>query len=215
VAHPRFIDMTGLKVGRLTVLAQMGNDRYGAALWTCRCDCGGQITARGASLRNKGVQSCGCLHIEQATRHATEVLAPMAVKHGAHDTREYGIWANMRDRCNNPNCKDYAFYGGRGVAVSQTWDDSFEAFFADMGRSPSPKHSLDRFPDTDGNYEAGNVRWATPIEQANNKRNTRWTIFRGKEMTWAEAYRLASPPFSYSTFCSRMTSGWPVERALS
>jgi hypothetical protein len=173
------------------------------------------VEVRGADLRNENVRSCGCLHIEQATQHQRAVLTPKAIKHGAYRTPEYQLWANMKDRCNNPNNKNFSHYGGRGVRVCPQWESSFEVFLADMGPRPSSKHSVDRYPDKNGDYQPGNVRWATQIEQANNKRNTRKTVFRGNEMTWAEAYRLASPAFSYQTFCSRMVSGWPVEKALS
>ena len=74
----------------------------------------------------------------------------------------------MLTRCENPNTLGYAFWGGRGVSICTRWH-SFENFLLDMG--PRPKGTtLDRFPDNDGNYEPGNVRWATDKEQANNKR---------------------------------------------
>jgi hypothetical protein len=74
----------------------------------------------------------------------------------------------MLTRCRNPRNARYKDYGGRGITVCEAWR-SFEAFLADMGRRPSPAHSLDR-RENDGNYEPGNCRWATPEEQANNRR---------------------------------------------
>lgn len=84
----------------------------------------------------------------------------------------YGIWAQMRARCNYPKHKFFAYYGGRGISVCDRWCESFAAFAADVGPRPSPRHSLDR-KNNDGNYEPGNVRWATDIEQARNKRNSK------------------------------------------
>src|ERR1035438_3468499 len=74
---------------------------------------------------------------------------------------EYRAWSGMKQRCTNPEFKDWMLYGGRGIAVCPSWMDSFECFYRDVGPKPSPLHSLDRYSNGDGNYEPGNVRWAT------------------------------------------------------
>lgn len=80
----------------------------------------------------------------------------------------------MKGRCHHPATRDYHLYGGRGIRVCARWESSFEAFLTDMGRKPSPKHSIDRI-NPDGDYEPGNCRWATPLEQSANRRDRRIT----------------------------------------
>lgn len=90
-------------------------------------------------------------------------------RHGLIRTPEYRAWSLMKDRCLNPASANYPYWGGRGIKVHELWQRDFPAFFAHVGRRPSPKHSLDRI-DNDGHYEPGNVRWATKKEQRANQR---------------------------------------------
>lgn len=89
-------------------------------------------------------------------------------RHGRSRMPEYFAWKNVIYRCTNPSSSVYKYYGGRGIAVCDRWKD-FDNFLADVGPRPSVKHSIDRI-DNDGNYEPGNVRWATKKVQMNNKR---------------------------------------------
>lgn len=91
----------------------------------------------------------------------------------------------MRERCRNPRTKAYHRYGGRGIVVCQSWIDSFENFLADMGRKPSPQHSIDRI-DNDGNYEPGNCRWATRREQGLNTSIAHPLEFNGELLSTTE-----------------------------
>lgn len=108
--------------------------------------------------------------------------------HGMTKTPEYGAWTHMIDRCTNPKSQQYNRYGGRGISVCPEWR-TFDGFFADMGRRPSPLHSLER-EDNDGNYESSNCRWATRQEQNRNRSPNNWVEIKGERMVVADAMRL-------------------------
>lgn len=127
--------------------------------------------------------------------------------------KEFIAWTNLRRRCHaTPGNKDYSRYAGRGINVCARWDSSFDNFLADMGESPSAKHSLDRI-DNDGDYEPGNCRWATATEQSNNRSfNVRLT-FRGETLTTAQWCTKLG--IDRSVLCMRLRAGWSTERALT
>jgi hypothetical protein len=163
MATQRYVDLSGKRFGRLLVL-RYSHSHNGKAKWLCRCDCGIEKTCFGSVLRDKNrtMQSCGCFNRERSTIHG----------HSTPPTPEYVSWVAMIERCENPKNKRFAEYGGRGITVCDRWRSSFVAFLADMGSRP-PGMTLDRFPDNDGDYEPGNCRWATNIEQRNNQRQRR------------------------------------------
>ncbi len=117
----------------------------------------------------------------------------------------------MLYRCEDPSHASYQRYGARGIAVCKQWHE-FETFLRDMGRRPSPKHSIDRI-DNDGNYEPANCKWSTVIEQANNSRNNRVLTFRGESKTlaqWAREFNM-----KWDTLRCRLREGWSMERAVT
>ena len=118
----------------------------------------------------------------------------------------------MKDRCFGVNHPKYPEYGARGVTVCERWR-TFENFYADMGPRPSMAHSLDRYPDQNGNYEPGNVRWATVSQQQSNKRNAVLIEYQGERLNvaeWSRRTGIASDTIAY-----RLRRGWPVERILT
>ena len=125
---------------------------------------------------------------------------------------EYISWYSMLRRCNNPKDKEYHNYGGRGISVCERWS-KFENFIADMGDKPSPHHSLDRYPDKNGNYEPSNCRWATMLEQGLNRRTNRNVTYMGKTQTvsqWSQELGIND-----TTIYQRIRYGWTMEEALS
>lgn len=127
--------------------------------------------------------------------------------------QEYKTWLNIKSRCHNPNADGFSRYGEKGIKVCSRWRRSFAAFFADMGPRPSLKHSIDRYPKTDGNYDPDNCRWATSKQQAQNRRNTRIVEFRGQQKCvedWA-----VETGIKPGTLWNRIFHlGWSPERAL-
>lgn len=161
------IEMIGRKFHRLTVLRQLPNTEFKSTsmrTYLVQCDCGTERSVHGADLRSGNTKSCGCFRAEQIGRF-NETHGD--TKNGSV-TPEWRAWNNMIRRCEDPTTDRYHCYGGRGINVCTRWRDNYANFLADMGRKPTPRHSIDR-KNVNGNYEPGNCRWATEKEQTANK----------------------------------------------
>ncbi len=173
----------------------------------CRCDCGSETVVLLNSLRFARTRSCGCIANEAtATRNRRNAT------HGMSASPEFAVWRSMKQRCSNENHVAYSLYGGRGITVCDLWRDSFERFWKDMGTRPSLAHSIDRI-DNDGNYEPGNCRWATVVEQGRNKHNNVLLTHHGDTMClveWAELIGV-----SPEAITARLRRGWSVEDAVT
>lgn len=184
---PAPIDATGQKFGRLYVISKAesrvsasGNRR---TMWLCRCDCGRSCEVTISKLKSGWTRSCGCMQAEIASAPKTH-----GMRMNGKRPKGYCSWAGMKARCQNPKSLKWPLYGGRGIKVCDAWKE-FSSFIESMGEPENSSMSIDRI-DTNGNYEPGNCRWATPLEQANNTRQTKF-ITHGLESKslsqWAEA----------------------------
>lgn len=201
----------GYRSGRLVVLREvesLWDGRLRRRRVLCRCDCGQETTLRANSLRPGGTLSCGCL----AREISIELGRRLNITHGKSLMPEFNIWKAMRERCRRENGPAFQHYGGRGITVCERWERSFEAFLADMGKRPTPKHSIER-RDNDAPYSPENCVWASQAEQCRNtRRNNRLTL-NGETLCLTDwAQRLGTVP---QTIQGRLLRGWPIERALT
>lgn len=205
----------GLRFGRLIVIDQFIETISRQSCVKCICDCGTIKEYKLYSLKKGTTKSCGCLH--------KEGLSKIRFIHGDVLAFEYRVWGLMKARCNPAN-KDkyyYRYWSGRGISVCDRWLKSYQNFLSDMGRAPSPKHSIDRI-NNNGNYEPLNCRWATRSEQNSNRREMplRGRNEYGPKITykgitkytydWAKEFKIK--PYQVT---KRIKRGWSVEDALN
>jgi hypothetical protein len=203
----KYIDLTGQKFGRLSVVGYEKSDNRGNSLWKCVCECGQEKTIIGYNLKNMLSKSCGCL----AKENISEIRI---TKHGKSKSKEFNIWNKMIQRCTNPNNPSYKDYGGRGIVVCDRWME-FIVFMEDMGDRPSATHSLDR-EDNERGYSPDNCRWATKKEQSNNRRNNRFITAFGETKTIANWVRDKRCLISHQLLTFRIVKrGWEPEKAIT
>jgi len=156
-------DFTGKRCGYLTAIKPHHQNKRNKWVWLFKCDCGNFTTARfGDRL------SCGCLKRKNN------------LTHGMKYTPEYQTWQSMKSRCKATRLREKRNYLDRGINVCEEWKDSFETFFKDMGKRPTPRHQIDR-RDNNAGYNKDNCRWVTPDIQESNKRNSWIWIIDGVE----------------------------------
>jgi hypothetical protein len=160
----KLIDRAGVRYGRLTARWPAGKTGNGPAetkvIWLCSCDCGNLTVVPSPDLATNHTQSCGCLE-----SHTRSIFGKINhTTHGHSHTSEYMSYIDAKRRCTDPTVDSYPRYGGRGIKFLFI---SFEQWFTELGYRPVGK-TIDRIHN-DGNYEPGNVRWATPKEQRHNQ----------------------------------------------
>lgn len=200
--YPTYI--CGQRFGKLVAVNPVVNLGNGRVKWLCHCDCGKETIVLNYNLFSGHTLSCGCLQKEKAS--------DIALAHGMHGTRLYRTWAHMKERCTKPNCKQYPNYGGRGITICDEWL-SFEPFMRwaiDNGYSETL--TIERINNNKG-YSPDNCRWATPFEQANNKRSNHLYTINGITDTmtnWARLYGI-KPMLVFD----RLHKGWTEYEALT
>lgn len=202
----KFVDLTGQRFGRLSVLDRAGTAGGGCATWRCLCDCGKETVVLSSSLRRGATRSCGCLSAEKSGERS--------YKHGGTNSRLYRIWSAMIERCHNPNRKGYENYGGRGIAVCDEWRNSFQKF-QDWAISNGYRDDLtiDR-EDNEGSYCPSNCRWISFKDQQNHKRDNHLVTYNGETHNITEWAAITG--INRNTLFARLNRlGWSAERALS
>lgn len=204
----KFVDLTGKRFGRLTVIGlsdERSKDR--GRKFICKCDCGNMVLVRTADLNNGNTRSCGCLN--------RELVLSRTRKHGKTDTRIHRIWCDMRRRCYVKSRPFYDNYGGRGIIVCDEWlgADGFINFYKwSMENGYRDDLSIDRI-DNDGPYAPWNCRWADELTQKNNTRANIYLTYNGETHTLAEWARIKN--IRYDVLYLRIHRlGWNVEDAL-
>lgn len=193
-------DYSGRTFGLLTIVNRLPK---GKCVCTCACGATGVIKQY-ASVTNGSVKSCSCAWRAAHTKHGDAGNGQTAP--------EYRTWQYMRERCYNESYHYYHRYGGRGIKVCDEWRNDYSAFLAYVGRRPAKGYSLDRI-NNDGNYEPGNVRWATKRQQCRNTSRSRTLSAFGQTATiaeWSEQTGIRN-----NLIARRLDLGWTVERALS
>lgn len=181
--------MVGKKYGRLTVLEFLGKKTNGKTkkmIVKAVCECGSIHTYDARPIYTGKSFSCGCLQSELTSKRNTK-HGQKSPKHGKRGTVMYSRWRSMFDRVRSDH--RYA-----NVQISDRWkgENGFVNFCEDLGPMPTPKHTLDRYPVIKGNYEPGNVRWATQKEQMQNVEKNVNVLHNGELLCLSEIARRES-----------------------
>ena len=165
----KYLNLIGERFGKLTVIERVEDKIFPSGQKKvqvlCKCDCGNRVIVLSSNLLKLGnTTSCGCRKIELQT------------KHNLHGSKIYKIWDNMKSRCYNSKSTGYKYWGGRGITVCDEWKNSFQSFYEYVSKLEhfgEDGYSFDRI-NVNGNYEPGNVRWATYYEQTHNRQRNKF-----------------------------------------
>jgi len=206
----------GTRFGRLIANETVHRpDTYGRRIlhWRCTCDCGKEVFVKPTYLARHAQLSCGCYRGENMAAIGRTNATHGESLCGPNPSAEYTIWMGVKTRCCQKRSPGYQRYGANGINMCERWRNSYEAFLDDVGRRPSPFHSLDRYPNKDGDYEPGNVRWATTDQQSRNRRDNVHLTCNGETRILEDWARLLG--VRGSTIQARLARGWNMVDALT
>lgn len=225
----RIDNLIGKKFGELEVIARSGSNKQNRATWLCGCSCGNEKIISGHDMKHGGTISCGCVgskkrieNLKRGAEHSKKIGIENEAKRMQEPPKEKvrvmhqrlsGIWYGMKDRCYSEDHVAYNRYGGRGITICEEWLDDyfkFEDWALDNGYSE--ELTIDRI-DNDRGYSPNNCRWATQIQQMNNRSNNNLVEINGTIKTisqWARQHNLA-----WSTIKQRVVSGKTGEEILA
>jgi len=205
--HLKWMDLTGKKFSRLTVIKFIGFlGKQKRSTWLCRCDCGNTSKVDTATLRSGSTKSCGCYCRERIREtHTTHGETRNGIR-----TKEYRCWKSMKDRCYLKSCECFYRYGGRGIKVCKRWKNSFENFLKDMGRCPKGL-TIERIGNG-GNYCKSNCCWGTKKQQARNRRTNVYATHNGIKLCALDwSIKLGIP---YWSVIRRLKDGYSIARII-
>ena len=198
-------DLTGKKFFRWTALEKVDKSGNNNQFYYCKCECGTEKIISAYKLKHGLTHSCGC--------YSTEKVIERSSTHRMSKTKIFHEWGHMRRRClPDAECKDR--YYDRGIKVCPEWDNSFEAFYKYVSKLEhygEKGYSLDRI-NNNGNYEPGNVRWATAKEQCRNTENNVYVVYHGEKRLFCEL--IEEKGLNYQTIRGRLDRGWDVNSAF-
>lgn len=196
---------SGQRIGQVIYLqevAPLNKKRMGEF----QCFCGNVFITQFGSIKSGNTQSCGCIHKKQ--------LVERNIKHGLSAHPIYATWSRMKDRCLNPKNPQFYDYGGRGISICDEWRYDVVKFHEwSISNGWEEGLEIDRFPNINGNYEPTNCRWATEVQQQNNKRSNRLITYNKETKTlteWAKERGL-----TFSALQHRLNRNWPISKALN
>jgi hypothetical protein len=197
-------DLTGVQLGECQVTKPSPvQDTPSQVVWNCVCACGAEFRKTAKNLL-KPYYKCGTVHCS----HKCPAIPRYNRTHGMTKHPAYWVWRSMKDRCRNPNHQAYRNYGGRGIKVCRAWDESFDAFWRDLGTTYAAGLTLERKNNNQG-YNPRNCVWASSAQQNRNRRDCRLIHTPWGVVTVAEAAQRSG--IRYTTLLYRLDNNWPMD----